>query len=166
MKAYKRLKKMAETVDSLIANDAVVADIATDHGYLAEALSKEDRISKIIATDISKKCLNKVEKLVEKCGLKNDYCQFFARVERSSLLKMSKAGELSYEDEKYFYLLIAKNIDLKEISDRRVIRRPQIKTNFVELKLCTNLGVFDEKFTKKDKVSYQKARKIKINELM
>ena len=32
--------------------------------------------------------------------------------------------------------------------------------------LCTNAGVFDEKFTKKDKVSYQKARKIKINELM
>jgi ribosomal protein RSM22 (predicted rRNA methylase) len=102
----------------------------------------------------------------EKCGLKNDYCQFFARVERSSLLKMSKAGELSYEDEKYFYLLIAKNVDLKEINDRRVIRRPQIKTNFVELKLCTNSGVFDEKFTKKDKISYQKARKIKINELM
>ena len=102
----------------------------------------------------------------EKCGLKNDYCQFFARVERSSLLKMSKAGELSYEDEKYFYLLIAKNVDLKEINDRRVVRRPQIKTNFVELKLCTNAGVFDEKFTKKDKVSYQKARKIKINELM
>ena len=40
------------------------------------------------------------------------------------------------------------------------------KTNFVDLKLCTNKGVVDEKFTKKDKVAFKKASKIKINELM
>lgn len=102
----------------------------------------------------------------EKCGLKNDYCQFYARVERSSLLKLSKTAELSYEDEKYFYLLISKDVELDNEDEKRVIRRPQIKTNFVELKLCSKNGVFDEKFTKKDKVSYQRARKIKINELM
>lgn len=102
----------------------------------------------------------------EKCGLKNDYCQFYARVERSSLLKLSKSAELSYEDEKYFYLLISKDVELDNEDEKRVIRRPQIKTNFVELKLCSKNGVFDEKFTKKDKVSYQRARKIKINELM
>lgn len=102
----------------------------------------------------------------DKCGLKNDYCQFYARVERSSLLKMSKSAELSYEDEKYFYLLIDKNVAIHENNERRVIRRPQIKTNFVELKLCSEFGVLDEKFTKKDKISYQRARKIKINEIM
>lgn len=102
----------------------------------------------------------------EKCGLKNDYCQFYARVERSSLLKLSKSAELSYEDEKYFYLLISKDVELDNEDEKRVIRRPQIKTNFVELKLCSKIGVIGEKFTKKDKVSYQKARKIKINELM
>lgn len=104
--------------------------------------------------------------LSEKCGLKNDYCQFFARVERSSLLKLSKSASLSYEDEKYFYLLIAKDSIDFESKDRRVIRRPQIKTNFVELKLCTSDGVVDEKFTKKDKLAFKKASKIKINELM
>lgn len=102
----------------------------------------------------------------EKCGLKNDYCQFYARVERSSLLKMAKSAKLSYEDEKYFYLLIAKNIGNQDNSKRRVIRRPQIKTNFVDVRLCTNAGVVDEKFTKKDKDLYKLARKIKINELM
>ena len=102
----------------------------------------------------------------EKCGLKNDYCQFFARVERSSLMKMSKSAELSYEDEKYFYLLIEKDCKDEVVLEKRVIRRPQIKTNFVELKLCSKDGVVDEKFTKKDKVSYHKAKKIKINELM
>ena len=63
MKAYKRLKKMAETVDSLIANDAVVADIATDHGYLAELLDRNDKIKTVYASDISQKCLDKVVKL-------------------------------------------------------------------------------------------------------
>ena len=45
--------------------------------------------------------------MTEKCGLKNDYCQFYARVERSSLQKMAKDASLSYEDEKYFYLLFS-----------------------------------------------------------
>ena len=104
--------------------------------------------------------------LSQKCGLKNDYCQFYARVERSSLLKMSKSAELSYEDEKYFYLLISKDNTNFDENQKRVIRRPQIKTNFVELKLCLNSGVIEEKFTKKDKESYQKAKKIKINGIM
>lgn len=102
----------------------------------------------------------------DKCGLKNDYCQFYARVERSSLLKLSKSAELSYEDEKYFYLLIAKEDFVQDFEERRVIRRPQIKTNFVELKLCSKNGVAEEKFTKKDKTLFKKASKIKINGLM
>lgn len=102
----------------------------------------------------------------EKCGLKNDYCQFYARVERSGLMKMSKSAELSYEDEKYFYLLISKDENMVLQDKKRVIRRPQIKTNFVELKLCTTSGVCEEKFTKKDKELYKLAKKIKINEIM
>lgn len=103
----------------------------------------------------------------EKCGLKNDYCQFYARVERSSLLKMSKSGELSYEDEKYFYLLIDKNAEnIENLEEARVIRRPIIKTNFVELKLCSKAGANLKNITKKDKDLYKKARKIRINEII
>lgn len=103
----------------------------------------------------------------QKCGLKNDYCQFYARVERSGLMKMAKNAELSYEDEKYFYLLIEKQAKSQEnSSERRVIRRPNIKTNFVELKLCTNGGVVSQNITKKDRELFKKARKIKINEIL
>ncbi len=102
----------------------------------------------------------------EKCGLKDDYCQFYARVERSSLMRLSKTAELSYEDEKYFYLLISKDLKTPKIIEKRVIRRPQIKTNFVELKLCTCSGVVTENITKKDKELYKKVRKIKINEIL
>lgn len=101
----------------------------------------------------------------EKCGLKNDYCQFYARVERSALMKLSKNAELSYEDEKYFYLLIDKQLANVNLQENRVIRRPILKTNFVELKLCTNDGVKLVIVTKKDKQAYQKARKIKVNEI-
>ena len=70
MKTFKRIKKLQEAVLFASSKEQlVVADIATDHGYLAESLSKQERVSKIIATDISKKCLSKVEKLVEKCHL-------------------------------------------------------------------------------------------------
>lgn len=102
----------------------------------------------------------------DKCGLKNDYCQFFARVERSSLLKISKSAELSYEDEKYFYLLIDKTQNISKNLSDRVIRRPIIKTNFVELKLCTSDGVMVKNITKKDKEVYKKVRKIRINEIL
>lgn len=63
MKAYKRLKKMAETVDDLISNDVIVADIATDHGYLAELLDRNKKIKIVYASDISQKCLDKIVKL-------------------------------------------------------------------------------------------------------
>jgi ribosomal protein RSM22 (predicted rRNA methylase) len=99
-----------------------------------------------------------------KCGLKNDYCQFFARVERSALMKQAKAGELSYEDEKYFYLLIAKTENL--IEGKRIIRRPVIKTNNIELVMCFEDGVEKKIFTKKDKELFKKAKKAKINDIL
>ena len=103
----------------------------------------------------------------EKCGLKNDYCQFYARIERSTLMKMSKNASLSYEDEKYFYLLVDKDAKIENNeSVGRVIYRPKITGNFVELKLCTRDGVIQKNVTKKDKEIYKKARKININELI
>lgn len=102
--------------------------------------------------------------MCEKCGLVNDYCQFYARVERSSLHKLAKAGALSYEDEKYFYLLIKKQ--KIAVNKQRVIRRPVIKENNIELVLCTENGVKTENFTKKNKEAFKRAKKVKINGIM
>ena len=100
----------------------------------------------------------------EKCGLKNDYCQFYARVERSALMRQAKQSELSYEDEKYFYLLISKKNN--EIYGKRVIRRPIIKPNNIELCLCSSNGVERENFTKKNKELFKTAKKAKINDIL
>lgn len=100
----------------------------------------------------------------KKCGLKNDYCQFYARVERSALMRQAKSGELSYEDEKYFYLLIGKTDAVFE--GKRVIRRPIIKPNNIELSLCSKDGVSKENYTKKNKELFKCAKKAKINDLI
>ena len=100
--------------------------------------------------------------MADKCPLKDDYCQFYARVERSSLHKLAKGGTLSYEDEKYFYLLFAKD-DIQK-SGERVIRRPVIKENNISLVVCTGDGVNTKTFTKKNKEEFKKAKKAKINE--
>ncbi len=100
----------------------------------------------------------------KECALKNDYCQFFARVERSSLHRLAKDATLSYEDEKYFYLLISK--DNKEITGKRIIRRPFIKEGGVSLVLCGETGVENKTFTKKNKEEFKKTKKSKINQII
>ncbi len=73
MKTYKRIDKICEvTIQALSDFDGkvVVADIATDHGYIAEKLSKYDKVCKVYATDISEKSLSKLEKLIKLKGLK------------------------------------------------------------------------------------------------
>lgn len=73
MKSFNRLRQLNRVVSELIKSkkmkNVVVADIATDHGYLAELLSRNDKISCIYATDISQKCLDKTNDLINKCGL-------------------------------------------------------------------------------------------------
>lgn len=63
MKAYKRIKAIAQVVDKFISDGTVVADIGCDHGYLSELFDRNDKIKTIYAVDISKQCLSKVEKL-------------------------------------------------------------------------------------------------------
>lgn len=66
MKSFRRIKKLAETVDDIVESESgniVVADIACDHGYLAELISRNEKVGKVIASDISEKCLEKVREL-------------------------------------------------------------------------------------------------------
>ena len=67
MRAYKRIKAMARVADKLAKEGDVIADIATDHGYLAELFDRNDKFKTVYATDISKDCLKKV------IDLKNNY---------------------------------------------------------------------------------------------
>lgn len=46
-------------IASLVDNAKIVADIGTDHGYLAKILLENNKAQKVIATDISQPSLNK-----------------------------------------------------------------------------------------------------------
>lgn len=73
MKSFNRLRQLNQVVVDLIdektLDNVVVADIATDHGYLAELLSRHKKVSKVIATDISQACLDKANELKLRCKL-------------------------------------------------------------------------------------------------
>lgn len=101
--------------------------------------------------------------LCENCTLNNDYCQFYARVTRSSLMRISKSGTLPYEDEKYFYLLFSRE-NFKMVGER-IIRRPRIFTNEIELIACGEDGYRNIKVTKKNRDEFKRAKKIKINQI-
>ena len=134
----------------------LIIDTGTPRTY--ENMMKIKKLVNEMGWHVSAPCMTK------KCGLVNDYCQFYARVERSALHKLAKNGTLPYEDEKYFYLLIQKE-DVKK-QGSRVIRRPVIKENNVELVLCSIDGVKKSNFTKKNKDEFKVAKKSKINDLI
>jgi ribosomal protein RSM22 (predicted rRNA methylase) len=87
-----------------------------------------------------------------------DWCHFAVRIERTRLHKIAKGGDLSYEDEKYSYL-----IALKEPStppSGRILRHPKIHSGLIELTLCTrDEGIKNARITKKTKDQWRVARK-------
>lgn len=149
-------KNALQKMFSLTNQYVLLMDTGTPKTYVEYMKLKS--IAKDFGFDVVAPCAH------EKCALENDYCQFYARVERSSLQKMAKSATLGYEDEKYFYLLLSR--DDKTDKKARVIRRPVIGTNSVKLSLCTKEGVVQMNYTKKDKDMFKRAKKSKINDVI
>jgi ribosomal protein RSM22 (predicted rRNA methylase) len=86
-----------------------------------------------------------------------DWCHFAARVERSSLHRRIKGGELSYEDEKFSYVAAVRTA--VELPRWRVIRRPEQRPGLIVLETCTPEGLAERRVTKRDKEAFRAARK-------
>lgn len=86
-----------------------------------------------------------------------DWCHFAARVERSSLHRRVKGGELGYEDEKFSYVALAR--EPVELPAARIIRHPQHRPGLIEIETCTNTGLRTERVTKRDRDRFRAARK-------
>ena len=87
-----------------------------------------------------------------------DWCHFGARIERSSLHRRLKKGELSYEDEKFSYVTFVREPKTRAIS--RVIRRPASGPGFVKLSVCGENGINQETIPRRDKAGFKAARKV------
>lgn len=104
----------------------------------------------------------------KKCELpENDWCQFTCRISRSRLHKFLKGGESPFEDEKFFYLAIAKNTEhCKENESSRVLRHPKIEAGKIILKLCNRDGIEEKMITKKNKELFKIVRKIDSGDII
>lgn len=89
---------------------------------------------------------------------KDDWCSFYTRVARSKMQKQAKKGELGYEDEKFSYIAFSKTPVNR--SDSVILRHPQINSGFVKVKLCTQNGIEEKTYSKKDKELYKRIKKM------
>ena len=89
---------------------------------------------------------------------KNDWCHFSVRLPRSSLHRQLKGGSLSYEDEKFSYLIFSRTPI--SASSSRVVRHPFKGSGFIKLQLCTETGLREKTISRKDKELYSSAKKI------
>jgi ribosomal protein RSM22 (predicted rRNA methylase) len=73
----------------------------------------------------------------------SDWCHMAARVERTSLHRRVKGGDLPYEDEKFSYVIALRQHDHARPA-ARIVRRPEEASGRVTLTLCTPAGLTTE----------------------
>jgi ribosomal protein RSM22 (predicted rRNA methylase) len=86
-----------------------------------------------------------------------DWCHFSVRLSRARAHQKIKQAALTYEDEKYSYLLFGK--EPVGHSSQRVIKRPIQRSGHIIMDLCTLEGIKRETIGRKDKEIYKKALK-------
>lgn len=73
---------------------------------------------------------------------KRDWCHFAARLDRSRLHREVKGGDMSYEDEKFSYVVATRTVEAGggNARDARIVRHPRQRKGLVSLQLCTPAG--------------------------
>ena len=64
-----KLDKRLETIVDLCDNNKVIADIGCDHGLVTAELILEEKAEKVVASEISRDCLNKAIVLADKINI-------------------------------------------------------------------------------------------------
>ena len=90
---------------------------------------------------------------------KNDWCHFSQRVDRTLLHRQAKQAELSYEDEKYSYLIVSKQPLNSQLASR-IIKKPLQRTGHVRLDLCNQEGISKKTYSRKNNDVYSEARRV------
>jgi ribosomal protein RSM22 (predicted rRNA methylase) len=92
------------------------------------------------------------------------WCHFNTRVQRSSLHRQIKMGELNYEDEKFCYLIVSKHPF--EGLYERVIDKVEPKSKMVILPLCTKNGFQKKTLTKAKNSNFSEAKKLRWGDVL
>ena len=77
-------------------------------------------------------------------------------MERSSLHRQIKGGDLGYEDEKFSYVAMARQA--VEPAGSRIVRRPRQQPGLIMLETCTPEGLQTVRVAKRDRERFRTAR--------
>jgi ribosomal protein RSM22 (predicted rRNA methylase) len=86
-----------------------------------------------------------------------DWCHFAARVERSSLHRRVKGGELGHEDEKFSYIALTRAS--VPMAEGRIVRHPAHRPGLIEIQVCGAEGLRVERVGKREKERFREARR-------
>jgi ribosomal protein RSM22 (predicted rRNA methylase) len=95
------------------------------------------------------------------CPMKSrpgDWCHFAARLERTSLHRRLKSGELGYEDEKFSYVVFARDQAAPQAA-ARILRHPVHGKGHIKLTVCEAPVVRVSTIAKSDGDSFRAARR-------
>ena len=96
-----------------------------------------------------------------------DWCHFSQRLARSRDHRLAKGAETPFEDEKFSYLVLARDGIVPAPPTPRVLSPPRAGKPGVELKLCTPAGALENRFAaRRDKAAYAVARRIDWGEAL
>ena len=90
---------------------------------------------------------------------------FAARVERSSLHRRVKGGELGYEDEKFSYLAVSRTL-VPATASPRIIAQPRVGKAEAALRLCEATGLAERRIPRQDKLKYKSAKKLRWGDIV
>lgn len=82
-----------------------------------------------------------------------DWCHFAQRLARSREHRLIKGAALSYEDEKFSYVALARQPPVHV--DARVLAHPRVGKAGVIAKLCTTDGIIEEVTPRRERVRYK-----------
>lgn len=88
-----------------------------------------------------------------------EWCHVATRVQRSSLHRRLKHGQLPYEDEKFIYVIATRGYGSP--AQARVIRRPTFGGRHVVLHVCGTHGLKHERVPRSRRAEYRRARKVR-----
>ncbi|WP_218027257.1 small ribosomal subunit Rsm22 family protein [Nocardia vaccinii] len=88
-----------------------------------------------------------------------DWCHFSARINRTSLHRRLKGGELGHEDEKFSYVVASRTPHRQ--APGRILRHPLKRKGLVTLQVCTaDEGVVPTLVSKRQGETYRRARDV------
>lgn len=148
----KAQRELLEYAWAASSGAVVVTEPGTRTGFAAIA----DCRARLIAAgaELAAPCPHHAACPMEAVG---DWCHFAERLERTSLHRRLKGGELGYEDEKFSYVAAVKTSATRP--QTRILRHPLYRPSQVQLLLCTDQGLRTEVVRKSQKGLYRAARK-------